>query len=217
MKNTSCFFLPFLLLPLLLNSQSALEMPDGIISESDLTDFKMLGNNGDNKIFIQNSGDYLKLSIQSAELYVASLCLCSQDQIIVLHASAALGKLIYKKDEHGVWRTEDEAFTYGMRDTAMDQAAVSKRQAYLTEQSWVANTMAMGNTGETEIIIHKKLLPVSSTNARLALGLMTAADPEKIVDFPEKRTPGCAALSLVGGYIENSYDFRPDEWFYIEF
>lgn len=107
MKNTRCFFLPFLLLPFLLNSQSALEMPDGIISELDLVNFKLLGNNGDDKLFIQNADDYIKLSIQSEELYVASLCLCSQDQIIVLHASAALGKVIYKKEADGVWRTRE--------------------------------------------------------------------------------------------------------------
>lgn len=46
------------------------------------------------------------------------------------------------------------------------------------------------------------------------MGLMPASDPEQIISFPANKAPGCATQSLVGGYLENTYPFAPNHWYY---
>lgn len=184
---------------------------DGNISSEEANSLKVIGENENNQLMIGDLGDYLRIAVKSEELYVASLCICNdQNEVIVLHASAALGQIVYKRDG-GKWTT-GEKFDWQMRETGMDASTIAKRTNYLEVNGWVANTMRMGAKGETEFILDRKLF---SGDLKLAIGLMTAADPENIVGVPYD-IEGCATHSLVAGPPNSTYKFLPDRWIIFE-
>ncbi|WP_425390523.1 hypothetical protein [Ekhidna sp.] len=139
---------------------------------------------------------------------MASLCICDeQNEVTVLHASAALGQILYKK-EGDRWVT-NQKFDWKMREVDMKDATITKRNQYLKINGWGANTMSMGNVGETEFIIDRKAF---SGELKLAIGLMTAEDPNNIVGIPSGGAGDCADQRLVSGDPKSSYSFNSTNW-----
>ncbi len=194
-------------------AQVDLKNLDGNISSQEIKRLEISGENGTNQLLINPSSDnYLNVTVKSEELYVASLCICNeQNEIAVLHASAALGQIIYRK-EGDAWVT-NQKFDWQMREEGMDDATIVKRNQYLKDNGWIANTMGMGQVGETEFIIDRR---VFSGELKLAIGLMTADEPENIVGIPIKGVSDCANLKLVSGDPKNSYQFDIKDWIRIE-
>lgn len=190
-------------------AQVDLKSLDGNISSEEAKGLEVLGKNESNQLLIDPSSDsYLKVTVKSDELYVASLCICNEkNQVTVLHASAALGQIIYRKEGDG-WVT-NQKFDWQMREEGMDDATIAKRNKYLQDNGWVANTMSMGNVGETEFIIDRKAF---SGELKLAIGLMTAENPDNIVGIPPKEAGDCADQKLVSGDPKSNYGFDTSNW-----
>ncbi len=193
-------------------AQIDLTQLDGSISEDENTQFGKLGENGSSVLSAVVDGDYIKINVKSDTMYVASLCLCSDNsKMMILHASAALGQVIYSAKD-GSWRS-DEQFDWKVRETDMTEKTIKKRREYLEKYGWVANTLSMGQIGEVEFIIKKSLF--AEKEVFLAAGLMSQANPEEIIPLPTKTSGDCAAYSLVVGDPESSYQFEPKTWFRI--
>ena len=195
------------------NAQINLNQLDGSISSDESSKLKILSENGSNQLLIDNSdNNYLKVMVKSEELYVASLCICNEkNEVAVLHASAALGQIRYKKNTSN-WKT-DQKFDWKMREEGLDAATITKRKMYLDSHGWVANTMGMGNTGETEFIIDRDKF---KGELKLAIGLMTARDPNDIIGIPKNNAGDCADQKLVSGDPKSSYIFNPAFWISVE-
>ncbi len=209
------FLTALLLLSISISSTAQIDLTqlDGIISEEENARFQKLGENRTSEISAIVDGDYIKINVKSDTMYVASLCLCSDEKkTIVLHASSALGQINYAYDSES-WTTEEQ-FTWKVRERDMSASTLAKRRNYLDEFGWVANTTPMGSNKEVEFIIRKDLF--TGNRVLLAAGLMLKSDPENIVPLPAKTSGDCAALSLVAGNRENSYQFEPKNWFRID-
>ncbi|MEQ8905908.1 hypothetical protein [Ekhidna sp.] len=193
------------------SSQAQIDLKnlDGNISSQEIKGLEILDENGTNQLLIDPSSDnYLKITVKSEELYVASLCICNeQDEVTVLHASAALGQILYKKEGDG-WVT-NQKFDWQLREVDMKDATIAKRNQYLQDNGWVANTMNMGNAGETEFIIDRKAF---AGKLKLAIGLMTAENPNSIVGIPSDGAGDCADHKLVAGPPKTNYKFSPGQW-----
>ncbi|SNT05098.1 hypothetical protein SAMN05421640_2170 [Ekhidna lutea] len=196
-----------------IQAQTDLKSLDGNISSEEAKGLEVLDKNESNQLLIDPSSDsYLKITVKSEELYVASLCICNeQDEVTVLHASAALGQILYKK-EGDQWST-NQKFDWQLREVDMKDATIAKRNQYLRDNGWVANTMNMGNAGETEFIIDRQAY---GENLKIAIGLMTAKNPNNIVGIPSGGTGDCANQKLVAGDPKNSYQFEVANWIEIE-
>ncbi|WP_370089354.1 hypothetical protein [Ekhidna sp.] len=194
------------------NAQINLSQLDGFITSKELTKLEILGENGINQLLIDDTDkNYLRLSVKSEELYVASLCICNEkNEVSVLHASAALGQILYKKSESS-WTT-NQKFDWQMREEGMEAGILEKRKRYLDNFGWVANTMGMGQAGETEFIIDRNKF---KGELKLAIGLMTARDPNDIIGIPISDGGDCADHMLVSGDPKSSYYFDPSSWIVI--
>lgn len=183
---------------------------DGSISAKENQQLTTIGENGSNMMQIdQSSENFIRVTIKSGTLYVASLCACtSKNEVFVLHASAALGDQTYTQASN-YWITND-VFNWEVREGEMTAAAIKKRQDYFEKKGWVANTVHMGNDGETEFFISREIL--GEGDVYLALGLMTEANPEVIIDIPENGAGDCADLKLVSGDPKSRYSFDPSTW-----
>ncbi|MEO9483616.1 MAG: hypothetical protein ABJG47_09235 [Ekhidna sp.] len=190
--------------------QAQLEQLDGVISEEEESQLRLIGENGSSSMFIDTSSDYsVRVIIKSEKLYVASLCVCNEkNEVIVMHASSALGDQTYIQS-NDTWSTED-TFKWEVREVALTAEIIEKRRQYLEKHGWVANTVSMGKGGETEFFINRKLLEKSG--ASFALGLMTESDPENIIGIPAVGSGDCADFKLVSGDPATHYSFNPEKW-----
>lgn len=157
--------------------------------------------------------DHLYLGVTSERQGFASLCLALNNEVHVLHASAALGAITYRPSGD-VWQSPDTAFRYGMRNTALDEAARSLRAAYLHDNGWVASTVRMGNDGrsqEMQIALSRFTLPFS-----LALGRWLFTN--SIEWWPSTTTDhdGCVSQQLVRGSVPQGIQFKTAFWITIE-
>lgn len=141
-----------------------------------------------------------------------SLCTAQDGQVRILHASAALGAVAYTRRQAS-WVSRDTAFTYGMRDTSVTDAARAQRDAYLATHGWVANTVQMGGGRAQEFRI---ALSTLGARPRIAVARFIPVDggsPE-IHRWPASvdSTDGCVAHRLVSGYVPSPLTFDPDRW-----
>lgn len=183
-------------------------LPDGTLDKKELDNMKLVLEEGANQLFIKETEEYLYISLKTEEIYVASMCICNGRTISVLHASAALGKLNYEELEDGKWNT-NKSFVWEMREKGFSQKEMDKRKKYLDKNGWVANTMEMGEIGETEFVISKKWL---DEKPRFAIGLMPASLPENTFSLPTKNASACGNHSLVSGEPKPNYTFTPTDW-----
>ncbi len=186
---------------------------DGTVTEKERTTYLLLSENAGHQLLADNSDKkYLRIAVTGDRLHVASICLTTDGESVqVLHASAALGGLLLNK-EGDDFRTSG-AFTWELRNTAMDKAAMSERNEYLERNGWVATTMGMGEAGNVEFIIRKDQF--KGNKIYLAAGLMTASDPSGIVALPREEGGHCASHSLVSGAPDPFYPMQPSGWLVI--
>ena len=155
----------------------------------------------------QHDGTSLFLAISSTGEGFPSICAVQGDTMRVLHASAALGAMIYTRTQER-WSSRDTVFVYGMRNTALTPAAREERRAYLAEHRWVASTFQMGNGRNHEIQMSLDLL---NDDHRLAIGYYRTAGPQ--VTWPESLVTegeGCGELRLLQGYATPGPRFLPE-------
>lgn len=162
---------------------------------------------------LQHDGTYLFLAISSTGEGFPSICAVKGDTLRVLHASAALGAMIYTRTPEG-WSRRDTVFVYGMRNTELTPAARDERRAYLAEHRWVASTFRMGQGRAHELQLSLALL---DRVPRIAVGYYRtqgaqAAWPESLVAEGE----GCGELRLLQGYASSGPRFRPDMYVELE-
>lgn len=162
---------------------------------------------------LMRDADHLYLGVTSERQGFASLCLARNNEVHVLHASAALGHVTYRASGD-VWNSPDTAFVYGMGNTALDGAARSQRAAYLNDHGWVASTMSMGNDGrsqEMQIALSRFSLPFS-----LALGRWLSSNRTEWWPSTITHHEGCFSQQLVRGSVPQGVLFKPSFWLTIE-
>jgi hypothetical protein len=184
---------------------------DGRVEDSEWRNAMRVEHPAGTVVRLMRDADYLYAGITSDRQGFASLCLATaNDEVHVLHASAALGAITYRRTG-SAWNAADTAFTYSMRSPALDSVARAERAAYLAAHGWVASTIRMGadqRSQEIQIAFRKFPSPFS-----LAIGRwLTAANrsewwPATITDHD-----GCFSQQLVTGFVPQGIVFKPAFW-----
>ena len=189
---------------------SLVEALDGTLTVSERqAAIDSLGESG-SAIFLRRDGDFLLVALESDSVGVASLCIGNENEVSVLHASAALGRLKFYPRDGGLWHTE-ERFVWSLRDTTMSSSALAERLAYLDKHGWVATTSAMGDPKHTEFLIRQSALPAGTWF--LSFGIMPSERPEEIIGLPSSHAGDCASEDLVRGIVPTEgLRFVPSAW-----
>jgi hypothetical protein len=113
-----------------------------------------------------------------------------EDEVRVMHTSAALGTAIYQKSEDGWLQVQD--FSWQCRSLGNSDSAQEERAKFLQEESWLAANGRMGAPNELEYQIK-----IPEENMRLAVVFTRATYPYEKVPWPGdldddsvKPTPG---------------------------
>jgi hypothetical protein len=162
------------------------------------------------QVRLQHDGSALYVGITSPSDGFTSLCLGSGESVRILHASAALGAIDYRRSS-GLWAPEQASFVYGMRDTALTDAVVAERQAYFDQHGWVASTARMGGGRVQEFKIDRKRI---TPGTRLALAYYVTTGAGSVLAWPDSMPPadGCAAVALARGSAASGLVFEPSQW-----
>jgi hypothetical protein len=158
-------------------------------------------------VHLMREGTALFVGIASSRPGFSSLCLATGSDVRVLHASAALGAVTYRRDGE-TWGSADTVFTYGMRNMALDATAQAERAAYFREHGWVASTVSMNDRAqEVQIDLARFQFPLS-----LALGRWLSTDAVEYWPESLDAADGCASQRLVMGYVPKALRFNPGTW-----
>jgi hypothetical protein len=186
---------------------------DGRVDDGEWRDALSIEHPPGTVVRLQRDADHLYVGITSLREGYASVCVAVDSAVHVLHASAALGQVTYRRTGD-TWRSADTAFRYGMRNTAVDDAARAQRTAYLRVHGWVASTVSMGDNGhsqEIQIAFGSFPMPLSLAISRWLFTNQVESWPATIADHE-----GCLSRQLVQGYVPQGLQFRPADWLAVE-
>lgn len=167
-------------------------------------------SNGDLQIRASHAEGYLQIGVRAPSLGVASICIVQGQRVYVLHASAALGRAVYRnRGEH--WEL-DEGFEWRVRTTALDAEAAAERETHRDEHGWVASTSRMGTRGEVEFQIASTYLNGEGT--RLAVGVLQLGDGAMtILGWPfGADQDGSTQHAVIAGPLPEKANFHVEGW-----
>jgi hypothetical protein len=159
-------------------------------------------------IRLRHDGQFLFLAVSSTAEGFPSVCVAQADTVRIFHASAALGAVAYAS-RGGTWSSKDTAFGYGLRTTALTDAARQERRVYLAQHGWVGSTVRMGQGKNHELQIS---LAMTGARPRIALGYYRMAGEGSRVTWPASlagSSEGCAELRLIQGWVAEHPRFDP--------
>lgn len=160
-------------------------------------------------LYLMHDDEYLYLAIRSdgPDMIVTNVHLELDDEIAVLHASAALGTAIYQAGEHG-WE-QIANYDWCCRGRVNDTAAEEARQDFLASDGWLATNSRLGQPNEMEYQI---ALPAGE--ARLAVVFLRLTQPDVRVPWPVGLHDDCIEPQASG--FEDHSHFSPETWVTIE-
>jgi hypothetical protein len=130
----------------------------------------------------------LFLGLQSSELSYGSVCIAQDDQIKILHSSAALGTAIYQKDE-SQWNLTQE-FSWCCRS----MFPVSQSEALYNREGWLASTGRLGKPDQMEYQI-----AMNDNTLTLAVVFQEVVGDTNTFWWPKSLVDGCLKLVENGG------------------
>jgi hypothetical protein len=154
-------------------------MIDGILSPGEWDIAYVETFEDGSELFLMWDAEYLYLAIHgsSEEMIAANVYTEENGEVIIHHASAALGTAIYQSGENVWLKTQD--FEWECRATDQSEVSQRERSAFLKEEGWLAANSRMGTPNELEYQIK-----VSGEEVTLAVAFMRSSEPEQRVVLP---------------------------------
>jgi Tol biopolymer transport system component len=166
---------------------------------------------GSELLLLQNEGHlYLGIRGNTTEMIVGNIFINRNDEISILHASAALGTAIYQQEEDS-WQ-QTQTFEWCCRGTSNSASDQAERDDFFQHEGWISVNARMGTPNELEYQII-----IGDAPLRLAVNyLKVSSDPndEKIA-WPSNLTDDCSKPTPGG--LPTQFNFTPDIWVSLDF
>jgi formylglycine-generating enzyme required for sulfatase activity len=185
--------------------RSAAPVLDGTIADSEWAAALRVELAGGDEAFLMHDEGYLYLALRTRGMTMGSPCLDRGDEVAILHASAALGTAVFRRDGAAWSQTRD--FEWRCRATGDDAAAVQARREYLGQEGWLASNSYMGTPNEMEYQI-----AMPEGTLRLALFYRQGPDFDAVSSWPAGLDDGCREFLLAQGEPSGALSFSPERW-----
>ncbi len=161
-----------------------------------------------NQLLLMRDASYLYLAIRSAteEMIAANIYTAEDGQIIIRHASAALGTGIYQQNGSTWLKTQD--FHWQCRATNNSATAQAEREHFLQGEGWLAANSRMGTPNELEYQIK-----ITSETLSLAISFMRSSTPDERITFPVELADD--TIQPTPGGLPETRNFSPETWLLI--
>lgn len=163
---------------------------------------------GHGQVFFMRREGLLSVGVRGPAFGLAHLAVASEDTVRVLHASAALGAVVYVEKARAWEKVQDPAWE--MRDPSLSPLAIQNRQAYLDEHGWVGTTGRMGADNEVEFLLR----PQTFGEGPLQLAVVFfPVDPQGTpLKWPDATDDDVDLVPLLTGPMPESLHLAPEKW-----
>jgi len=166
------------------------------------------------EVLLRHDGKYLYIGVRTARRGFPSVCVMRGNTVRVMHASFALGDVVYAKKDAS-WKLgapfDWEPPTRALRGDRDPQGA-----RFLAERGWLGSTVPMGNPRHTEMQIALDQLDPRDLRLSVAVFMEDEGRGEQIASWsragPRAVRDGCANDRLVRGYAPERLSFRKNAW-----
>ena len=160
------------------------------------------------EVLFQSQGELVAVGVRGSQAGFPHIALSAGDSVWVLHASAALGMVVYARSGQ-VWNLISPP-TWEVRNPSLTSAAEEERERYLRANGWVGTTGRMGNPGETEFLI--RMDAFGEDGLRLAVTHLAPDFPGETTRWPGISLDDVGALQLLTGPMPGRLEFTPNQW-----
>lgn len=161
------------------------------------------------ELHLMQADGYLYLGIRSKtpEMIASNVFIQRDDEVEILHTSAALGTAIYIKELDGWHQIKD--FTWKCRDTSDSDNAKAEREKFLLEEGWGGVNSRIGTPEELEYRIK-----IGEEPMRLAATIIRTSPPYEKIPWPSDLEDDCIKNTPDG--LPETMDFSPEDWMRLE-
>jgi hypothetical protein len=163
-------------------------------------------------VLLRHDGKYLYIGVRTTRRAFPSVCIMRGNTVRVMHASFALGDVVYAKKD-ATWKLgapfewDPPAFG-GDRDP--------QRARFLAERGWLGSTVPMGNPRHAEMQIALDQLDPRDLRIAVAVFMEDEGRGEQIASWSRAGAravrDGCTNDRLVRGFAPERLSFRKNAW-----
>ncbi len=180
---------------------------DGKIEPAEWADALPLDLTNGGKLFLKFDGAHLLVAMRGAKagwshLYVND---GSGSRVSVIHASAALGRVIYEPDASTLWQPKNE-FAWEIRERAITAEVRNSMGAYLKKNGWVASNNNMGNAAEVEYKL------AARPDRKLSIAAVFMSEGVAPQHFPATLADDTLKQDLLAGNVMRDLKFDATGW-----
>jgi hypothetical protein len=154
---------------------------------------------------LRHDGDDVFVAVVARQFAITSMYIAKADELKVLHASAAIGDAVYRRDPGGAWRLHSTFAWTRYRDPA-DLAA--RGQAFFKEHGWVGSHMRLGAPGDTELRVSARELE----GARVAVTYYEPESRTLLLAYPAGLSGDVVAHEIQAGYTPDVLRIQHEAW-----
>ena len=178
---------------------------DGTISLDEWNDARQEQFSDGSELLLIHHEDYLYLGIRANTqgMIAGNVFVNHDNQVLVFHASAALGTAIYEK-KSDTWE-QTQTFSWRCRGTSNSASVIAEREAFFQQERWLANNSRMGTPQELE---YKISMPNGSL--QLAVTFTRASDTNTRIYWPVSLEDDCTEAPQ--GEFPATMQFAPSTW-----
>jgi hypothetical protein len=214
--SKALFLVCFALLETHLCAQETFNVPqgsvvtiDGKIEEKEWQDASAFDLSNGGKIYFKHDGHLIYVGVRGVKPGWSHLYLSEGESsdVSVIHASAAMGKIIYRQDQNKIWQPAND-FVWELRDRTITAETQKRMSAYFDKNNWVASNNNMGNPSEIEF----KLKPQNASERVFHVAVVYQADGISPQFFPKTLADDSLNSKLLTGYSTNDLKFNLSQW-----
>ena len=159
----------------------------------------------DTTLLLLHDGEDIYAAVKSPAYAITSIYVARGNELKILHASAAIGDAVYRRDAQAAWRLQTRfAFT---RYKSPDDL-IARGRGFFDEHAWLSSHMRIGAPGDTEFRMQGRAIE----GARVAV---TYYDPDRrsvLLAFPAGLTGDVVSHELQAGFVPEVVRIQPESW-----
>ena len=159
----------------------------------------------DTTLLLLHDGQDIYAALKSPVVAITSIYVARGDELKILHASAAIGEAVYRRDQSGAWRLQQK---FGFTRYKNSEDLVARGKVFFDAHAWLSSHMRLGTAGDTEFQLQGRSLE----GARVAV---TYYDPDRrsvLLAYPAGLTGDVVAHEIQAGYTPDVLKIQPESW-----
>jgi formylglycine-generating enzyme required for sulfatase activity len=178
---------------------------DGVISPGEWEQARIEFFADGSELLLMYTGEYLYLGIRAdtPERIAGNILIQQNDEVKILHSSAALGTAIYEQGDAAWQQTQD--FAWCCRETNDSDTARAARANFLEQDGWVAANSRTGTPEELEYQIR-----IMEDTLRLAINILYTSNTDEKIPWPADL--GDDSVMPTPGGLPETLNLSPEQW-----